>query len=220
MIDGLWTLRTVSPSICSGSPLRASDPGAPFGHSTMVGWPGGMTTAGGFGGAGAAAGGVCVGAAAAHRGTHCAATAAVKASHDMRCIFTSGLLRVAGRSTTLRGSVTRITVAPLLGSRRHGSAVRLGDLLGDVEAEAEPVLARPARGRARRPRTGVAARRARFRRRSPPRSPPSPDAVPSSRTRDGLARDAVLQRVAEQVRHHLGQPLGIAIAGQRRRRPR
>ena len=50
MIDGLWTLRTVSPSICSGSPLRASDPGAPFGHSTIVGWPGGMTTAGGFGG--------------------------------------------------------------------------------------------------------------------------------------------------------------------------
>ncbi len=49
MIDGLWTLRTVSPSICSGSPLRASDPGAPFGHSTIVGWPGGMTTAGGLG---------------------------------------------------------------------------------------------------------------------------------------------------------------------------
>ncbi len=66
MIDGLWTLRTVSPSICSGSPLRASEPGAPFGHSTMVGCPGGMTTAGGLGAAGAAAaGGVCGGAAAA-----------------------------------------------------------------------------------------------------------------------------------------------------------
>src|SRR5690349_13721336 len=78
MIDGLWTLRTVSPSICSGSPLRASDPGAPFGHRTMVGWPGGMTTAGGFGAAGAAAaaGAVAGGvwAAAAHGHANAAAT--------------------------------------------------------------------------------------------------------------------------------------------------
>jgi hypothetical protein len=37
IIDGSWTLSTVSPSICSGSPLRASEPGAPSGHKAMVG---------------------------------------------------------------------------------------------------------------------------------------------------------------------------------------
>src|SRR5262245_54563599 len=48
MIDGLWTLSTVSPSIFSGSSFRASDPGAPFGQRNTVGFPGGTTTAGGF----------------------------------------------------------------------------------------------------------------------------------------------------------------------------
>ena len=48
MIDGLWTLTTVSPLIASASSLRASEPGAPLGQRNTVGFPAGTTTAGGL----------------------------------------------------------------------------------------------------------------------------------------------------------------------------
>ena len=46
MIDGLWTLTTVSPWMRSGSSLRASEPGAPLGQRNTVGLPAGTTTGG------------------------------------------------------------------------------------------------------------------------------------------------------------------------------